>query len=138
MIISNVDASGRLLTMIYSQHVGVGDMTACLGTVRDLMAVLKQGFTLLTDLTGLESMDPACAHDVGAMMDLFQANGLDMVIRVIPDPSKDIGFAIIARFHAHPRVRTLLFENLADAIQSLAAAIPPGAMAVAPDTLSAA
>jgi len=124
--------------MSYSQHVGVGDMTECLGTVRDLMAVLKQGFTLLTDLTGLESMDPACAHDVGAMMELFQANGLDMVIRVIPDPRKDIGFAIIARFHAHPLVRTLLFQNLADAIQSLAAAIPPGATAVATDTLAAA
>jgi hypothetical protein len=39
---------------------------------------------------------------------------------VIPDPRKDIGFTILSQFHYGPEIRTVTFETLADAVQSLA------------------
>jgi len=44
---------------------------------------------------------------------------MESVMRVVPDPAKDIGFGLIAVFHHHPRLRTQTYENLADAMQTL-------------------
>jgi len=95
-------------------------MNRCLATVQELMHRLKPGFLILSDLSHLESMDPACAPPLGTLMDLCSAGGLSTVLRVMPDPSKDIGFNIISRFHQPPPVRTETFETLADAINSVA------------------
>jgi len=119
MILCNVDKAGRVLTMSYSQHVGADDMRRCLGTVRDLMENLQPGFFLLTDLSNLESMDAACAVDLGTIMDLCGAKGMSSVARVIPDPNKDIGFDLISRFHHGSPVRTQNHESMAEAIKSL-------------------
>jgi len=109
--------------MSYSQHVGAEDMSRCLGTVREIIADLEPGFVLLTDLSCLESMDASCAPDIGAIMDLCALKGMETVLRVIPDPTKDIGFALISLFHDHPRVQTRTYDNLADAVQSLSVPI---------------
>jgi hypothetical protein len=80
---------------------------------------LKPGFLLLTDLSNLESMDVSCAPDVGVIMDLCSARGMSTVVRVVPDRSKDIGFNLISCFHHHPRIKTLTYQNLAEAINNL-------------------
>jgi len=105
--------------MSYNHRVGAEDMRRCLGTVRDLMEQLKPGFFLLTDLTNLQSMEASCAPEIGAIMDLCSAKGMLRVVRVIPDPTKDIGFDLISHFHIHPPVRTQTHATLADAIKSL-------------------
>jgi hypothetical protein len=80
---------------------------------------MEPGFRLLTDLSSLNSMDDACAPYVGEIMDLCKAKEMKTVARVIPDPQKDIGFALISRFHDAPHVQSSTHENLADAIQRL-------------------
>ena len=125
--------------MSYGQHVGAEDMRRCLGTVRDLMGQLKSGFLLMTDLSNLESMEPSCAPELGAVMDLCSARGMLTEMRVIPDPSKDIGFVLISRFHHHPPVKTETYESLAEAIKSLCTeALPPGESAEIPSSDEAA
>ena len=124
MILCKVDESGTVLTMSYSQHIGVLEMRRCLGTVRDLMEQLKPGFLLLTDLSNLESMEVSCAPELGAIMDLCSAKGMLSVVQVIPDPKKDIGFDLISRFHHDPPVKTQTHQSLAEAIKSLHAASP--------------
>jgi hypothetical protein len=119
MILCKVDEAGRVLTMSYSQHIGAEEMSRCLGTVRDLMEHLKPGFLLLTDLSNLESMEASCAPELGAIMDLCSAKGMLSVVQVIPDPSKDIGFDLISRFHYDPPVKTQTYESLAEAIKGL-------------------
>ena len=126
MIVCNVDKSGRVLTISHSQHVGAEEARRCLGTVRALMNNLKPGFLLLADLSTLESMDASCAPELGAIMDLCSARGVSTVVRVIPDPNKDIGLDLISRFHLHPQVKTRTYANLAEAIKSLLTeALPP-------------
>jgi len=119
MIVCNVDKAGRVLTITHSRHVGVEEVRRCLGTVRDLMDELKPGFLFLADLSTLESMDASCAPELGAIMELLSAGGVSTVVRVIPDPNKDIGLGLISRFHLHPQVKTQTFESLAEAINSL-------------------
>jgi len=119
MILCKVDESGRVLTMSYSQHIGAEEMRRCLGTVRDLMDHLKPGFFLLTDLSNLESMEASCAPELGAIMDLCSERGMSTVVRVIPDPNKDIGFELISHFHLPPQVKTRTHQSLAEAIISL-------------------
>ena len=120
MFQASADESGRILTMSYSHHVGADEMRCCLGTVRDLLENLQPGFLLLTDLTSLESMETACAPYVAEIMDLCNAKEIKTVVRVVPDPQKDIGYNLISLFHDAPQVKTRTYDNLASAINSLA------------------
>ena len=82
---------------------------------------MQPGFRLLTDLSQLESMDPACAPYIGEIMDLLRDRGLELVVRVIPDSHKDIGLNILSFFHYGSDVRAETYENLEQAMQSLSA-----------------
>ena len=107
--------------MSYSHHVVADEMQRCLGTVRDLLSTMKPGFLLLTDLSSLDSMDTGCAPYVAEIMDLCTAQEVDTVIRVVPDPQKDIGYNLLSHFHYDPAVKPRTYDNLADAIKSLSA-----------------
>jgi hypothetical protein len=109
------------MTIRYSQRVEVEEVRQSLETIRGLTEQIKPGFLLLTDLGNLKSMDPACAPELGAIMDLCSACGMGTVVRVIPDPAKDIGFNVISLFHLNPKVKTRTCANLAEAISSLLA-----------------
>jgi anti-anti-sigma regulatory factor len=119
VISCEADKAGRVLVIRYCQRVGVEEMRRFLGTVEKVIAHLEPGFVLLTDLSHLKSMDASCAPEIGLIMDLCRERGMSMVMRVVPDPLKDIGFNVISRFHLHPRVKTRTYPNLADAIGSL-------------------
>jgi len=64
-------------------------------------------------------MDTSCAPEIGAMMDLLAEKQVGTVIRVVPDPRKDIGLNIMSVFHYGPEVRLITCENLAAALQRL-------------------
>ena len=46
--------------------------------------------------------------------------GMAQVVRVIPDPTKDIGFNILARFHYHKNPRMNNCETMIEALKLLA------------------
>jgi hypothetical protein len=129
MISYHADSSGRILTLNYSRHVSPQEMEECVDAVRHRMDHLRPGFILLSDLTNLESMDPDCAVGLGTLMELASERGMAAVIRVIPDPSKDIGINLISQFHFRkPAPRVHVLPNLAEALIILleeAAKSPP-------------
>jgi hypothetical protein len=115
MIQAESDNARHLLTLCFSQFVSVEEMEFCVERVRRLLDSMDPGFLLLTDLTGLEEMDPLCAHPIGAILELCADKSIRMVVRVIPDPTKDIGLDIIAHFHQRRAVRSVTYETLAEA-----------------------
>ncbi len=117
---TEADSSGQVVTMCFSEHVGTDEMCCCLEKLRSLLDHMKPGFLLVTDLTGLDSMDVGCASCIGDMMDLCNAKGIKRAVRIVPDPHKDIGFNLVARFHQGPDVEVTIYESLAEAIQRLA------------------
>ena len=88
-------------------------------TVRKLVSEMQPGFRLLTDLSQLESMDRACIPYIEGNMDMFREKGVAEVVRVIPDPQKDIGLNILSVFHYTRDVRIVTCESLAEAEEML-------------------
>ena len=48
-------------------------------------------------------------------MDLFDAAGVDTIVRVIPNPRKDIGFSIMSLFHYRHGVHIMTCETMEEA-----------------------
>jgi hypothetical protein len=116
-----VDKSKNLLKILYAQHVGPEDTKRVGEQIPTLLPDLQPGFRLLTDLSGLKSMDLDCVPYIKRMMDLCNKKGIEMVVRVIPDPQKDIGLNILSLFHYRRRVRIVTCETLDEALKALAA-----------------
>jgi hypothetical protein len=113
------DVSRQLLRFSYSPHVDVEDMKRAVQQVTQALLDMQPGFCLLNDLSNLELMEPGCAPYIMEIMELCSARQIDTVVRVIPDPKKDIGFNIMSRFHYRPTVKLRIYENRQDAVESL-------------------
>lgn len=83
------------------------------------LSQLSSGFRVLADLSDLQSMDVSCAPHIKQIMELCNKAGVDTVIRVIPDPKRDIGLQIMSYFHYGSGVRIVTCETLAQAINML-------------------
>jgi anti-anti-sigma regulatory factor len=119
VITFEVDESKRLLAIRYSGVVRAEETEKGLEQIRNGLAKLQFGFRLLADLTELESMDMACAPFIEKAMDLCNQKGASMVVRVIPDPHRDIGMQIMSIFHYRGDVRILTCETLTQAAELL-------------------
>jgi hypothetical protein len=119
MFLVEADPSKRLLTIRYAQRVSAEEVRQCREQARGLLSALGPGFRLLTDLSQLEAMETACAPEIAAIMDLLVEKQVGTVVRVVPDPRKDIGLNILSLFHYGPEVRLMTCEKLTAALQWL-------------------
>jgi len=113
------DASLNLLKLRYFGHVTPSETKACLADIKALLPRMRPGFTVLTDLSGLDSMDLDCVTDLTKAMDAFRAKGVGTAVRIIPDPSKDIGFNILAIVHYRRGVHVVTCQNAEQAARVL-------------------
>jgi hypothetical protein len=112
--------SERLIKINWSGQVNSDEMRRCAEEIGVTVSKMRPGFRVFADLTDLESMDYAGAPYIGAVMDLCVASRVEHVVRVIPDPRKDIGLNIMSHFHYGSKIRVTNCENLADAMRRLA------------------
>ena len=113
------DRSKRLLVISVAGRVTADDVKQAAQQVRDIVKDVAPGFRALTDFRWLDSMDASAARHVAEIMDTLAEKKVASVVRIIPDPHKDIGLNILSQFHYGPEIRTITFETLADALQSL-------------------
>ena len=121
MIHFEADQPRNLLVIRYSGLIKPEETERGLDKIRSGLAQLKSGFRLLADLTDLESMDIGCAPFIERAMDLCNEKGASLVMRVIPDPHRDIGMAIMSIFHYGHDVRILTCQTLSEAEKILEA-----------------
>ena len=114
-----IDSSKRLLVISGAGHITAAEVRQALARVRELLPDVAPGFGLLADFRWLEKMDRDSAPYIAEIMDAVAAKDVAVVVRVMPDPHKDIGLNILSQFHYGPEIRTITFETLADALQSL-------------------
>jgi len=119
MILITSNKRQRLLCLNYVRHVSPGDLRASFEELKAVLGELPDGFRLLADLSQLESMDPDCAAELGHAMDLFDSKAVSLIVRVIPDASKDIGFSILTVFHYARQPRVISCQNLGEALHQL-------------------
>ena len=113
------DRSKRLVVISAAGRVGKEEVKAAAEEVREIVKDLEPGFRVLADFRWLDSMDSSSAPHIAEIMDALAGKKVGSVVRVIPDPHKDIGLNILSQFHYGPEIRTITFETLADALQSL-------------------
>jgi anti-anti-sigma regulatory factor len=116
------DAPRNLLRIRFLGHVTPARMQACLAAVESHLPKMRAGFTLLTDLSGLDEMDLDCVTALTKTMDRMRASGVGLVVRVVPDPSKDIGLKILSIIHYRRGVRIVTCETPAEAERALPSA----------------
>ena len=113
------DVSGNLIQIRHLGHVTTAEMRACIEEVKILLPKMRAGFTLLTDLSGLDSMELDCVADLGRMMDACKVKGIGAAVRIIPDQSKDIGLNILAQVHYRSGVQVITCPNASEAERTL-------------------
>jgi hypothetical protein len=121
MIEFEVDQSRNRLNIRYHGSVLPKDTEDGLEQIRSGLTQLQSGFRLLADLTDLEQMDVGCAPFIEKAMDLCNAKGAAMVVRVIPDPQRDIGMQIMSIFHYGGDTQIITCPSTAEAEQILSA-----------------
>ena len=119
MFLATSNKATRLLCVSYNQRVRVEELKRGRKDVKTLLADLPPGFRYLVDLSQLETMDPDCMKELGLTMELIDQSGVGMVVRVIPDQKKDIGFNILSIFHYPHRPQIVTCKTMTEAARLL-------------------
>lgn len=109
------DLDRNVIELRFRGDVTPADMRACLQEISAVLPQVRPGFTVVTDLSALNTMSLDCAPDLTKAMDAFRARGVATVVRVIPDPTKDIGFNILAIVHYRRGIRVITCKTRAEA-----------------------
>lgn len=119
MFLATTNKTRRLLHLSYIHNVTVAELERGYQEVVALLADFPDGFQMLADFGRLESMDIACAEIIGRTMEMLEQHGVEMVVRVIPDSSKDIGLNIISIFHYQNQPRIVTCQTMLEAARVL-------------------
>jgi hypothetical protein len=107
------------LRVAFSERVTAAEAESANQRIKSMIATVPSGFRLLTDLSGLESMNLEAAPFVKDLMDLCGKRGVAKIVRVIPNPRADIGWNIMSLFHYSRRIPITACETLAEAMKVL-------------------
>ncbi len=107
MWLAEMDSAQQVLRVKFGGRVEPAEAKACSDKIRLLLSKLEPGFVLLSDLSELDSMEVDCLPFIDEVMDACNRRGVKKVVRIIPDPHKDIGFGIMSLFHYGHQVRVV-------------------------------
>lgn len=114
------DNSKNLLQFVFSGHVTLEEMRRWREQICQFITRLQPGFTLLSDFRGLDQMDLDCIPDIEWSMEALDEAGIARVVRIIPDPRKDIGLTIMSHFHYRRSVVFVTCDTMEEALKVLA------------------
>ena len=114
------DQTANTLILDYAGDVTPDDVRRCAEEIRGQLADLQPGFRLVVDLTELRSMDIACSPRIATIMEMCNAAGVAEVLRIIPDPKRDIGLQILSFFHYGNEVYIHTVASAAEVTELLA------------------
>jgi hypothetical protein len=124
MFEATVDKLANLLTVSYAGKIGLEEAKRGKERILALLGELHQGFRMLTDFRELSAMDLECAPLIEQVMDACDDAGIGMIVRIIPDPRKDIGLNIMSLFHYRRGVRIVTCRTLEEARTALESYAP--------------
>ena len=105
------DPEKNILKISFAGKITTKDMPYLKEQISKELVHMNKGFSLLTDLTDLISMETKCAPFIKKVMELMRDQGIELVVRIIPDPSKDIGLNIMSRFHYPSSLRVVTVNS---------------------------
>jgi anti-anti-sigma regulatory factor len=120
MLKAEFDKSRNLLLAVLSQHITIAEIGRWREQVGELLAATQPGFRVLVDMSHLELMDIDCVPGIAWSMEALDKAGISKVVRIIPDPSKDIGLKIMSYFHFRREVSLVTCDTMDEALTALA------------------
>ena len=118
MFLASSNKTRQLLHLSYIQRVQPAELQRGRADLTALLAELAPGFRVLVDFGRLEAMEIDCVPEIGLGMELMDQRGVGLVVRVIPDPSKDIGVNILTVFHYPHGLPVITCQNLDEAVRT--------------------
>ena len=115
MFLATISKPKQLLYLSFVSGVSVFDLEQGRKDMERLLDDLTSGFRVLADLSRLDAIDINCAKEIGKAMELCEQRGVGLVVRIIPDPGKDIGMNILSLFHYRHRPRIVTCQTLVEA-----------------------
>ena len=119
MLLITTNLSKQLLHINFIGQVRPEEFSTSHADLTAQLTGLSPGFHYLVDFSGLAAMTPECAPAMGQIMEMIAEAGVGLVVRVIPDPSKDIGMNILTAFHYPPGLQIITCQNLTEAVPAL-------------------
>lgn len=119
MVSVEIDGSKRLLVVSAAGHVSKAEVKQAAEQVRNTLRDVAPGLRALTDFRWLDSMRPSAAPYIAEIMDALAEKQVASVIRIIPDPGKDIGLNILSQFHYAPELPITTVATLVEALDRL-------------------
>ena len=95
----SVDPAANAVTIAYGDRVLADETRRCAEELERALPLLHDGFRLVVDLTELRSMEISCRPFIARIMEICNEAGVAEVLRIIPDPTRDIGLQIMSFFH---------------------------------------
>src|SRR4051794_31243867 len=99
MVQVHAQTDRQILTIKFAQRVTTEELEEKFDEIKRGLDEMNPGFLLFTDFSELDAMETSATKPVAAYMDLVNEKGVGTVVRVIPDPRKDIGFQLMSLFH---------------------------------------
>lgn len=119
MVLATSNKAKELLSIRHVGRVTREQLRDSESDLEGLLAGLPKGFRVLVDFSQMESMDEDAAAEIGRMMEIIDLAGVSMVVRVFPDPTKDIGMNILSLFHYSKRPRFVTCDTIEQAVRAL-------------------
>jgi anti-anti-sigma regulatory factor len=120
MVLVTSNQPQQVLSLRYVERVLPADLDGVREDLKALVGELTPGFRLFVDLSLLEYMDPECLTEMGRTMELLDQRGVGLIVRVIPDPAKDIGLSILTIFHYPHNPRVITCQSVIEGLRQLA------------------
>ena len=76
-------------------------------------------YRVLADFERMESMEADGVSELGKLMDISNEKGVELIVRVIPDPSKDVGLNILGLFHYKRQMQVVTCQTMEEAARAL-------------------
>jgi len=119
MLAIDLDPRQNLVAIRYSGYVTPDQTALSVAEVRATLAKVEPGFRVLAGLTNLKTMEVACAPHIAKIMELCYQKGVATVVRVMPNPGRDVGLQILSYFHYGDEIRFLTCSSIAEAMAKL-------------------
>ena len=119
MLLPTINKTRGLLQMDFIGDVDAEQIRRELKTLPGVLEDLPEGFVLIVNLENVGAMPKECAPEIGLLMEMFDQKGVRLVIRVIPDKTKDIGFQVLYLLHYKKPPPLVVCESMVQACEVL-------------------
>ena len=105
MVKVRYDRKRNTVIVEFEGNVDAGQAKQFFTDLEKVRPKLEKDFKLLTDFSLVDTMEFKVKGEIEKAMDLFNAQGVSEIIRVIPDANMDIGFNLMSASHYSKQIK---------------------------------